>query len=64
MSKRQGQGRHASIPREAHAATLKLHTDGHGYQKIARLLEDLGVFTTKSSVFRLLKGLPPYGSGD
>ena len=36
------------------------HAEGHGYRRIARLLEDLGVFTTRSSIHRLLKGLALY----
>ena len=60
MSERQGQGRSASIPNEAYDAAFRLHAEGHGCRMIARLLEDQGVYTTKSSVFRLLRGLPPY----
>ena len=33
---------------------------GFGCQRIARLLEGIGVFASKSSVERLLKGQPPY----
>ena len=60
MTKHQGQGRSASIPVEFHDAAFRLHAEGHGCRTIARLLEDQGVYTTKSSVYRLLTGQPPY----
>ena len=39
---------------------FRLRAKGHGYRRIANLLADQGVFTTKSSVERLVRGLPPY----
>ena len=35
-------------------------TPGHGYRRVVARLADLGVWTTKGSVERLIKGLPPY----
>ena len=64
MSKRQGQGRSASIPSKAYDAAFRLHAKGHGCRMIARLLESQGVYTTKSSVSRLLRGQPPYDKGE
>jgi len=45
-------------------AAFRLQAQGHGCRRIATLLEDQGVFTTKSSVNRLLRGLPPYWIND
>ena len=55
-------GRPASIPETAFGLVLRLYSEGNGYRRIARLLEGHGVFTTKSSVERLVRGLPPYAS--
>ncbi len=33
---------------------------GYGCRRIVRSLEEAGVFTTRSSVSRLLNGQPPY----
>ena len=57
-----GQGRPASIPEWAYVVVFGLHADGYGYTRIATMLESLAISTTKSSVHRLLAGLPPYGS--
>ncbi len=37
-----------------------LYSEGHGYRRVASRLADLVVWTTRGSVERLLKGLPPY----
>ena len=39
---------------------IRLLSEGNSYRQIARSLDDHGVFTTKSSVERLIRGLPPY----
>ena len=53
-------GRPQSIPPEMWGTVFRLHSQGHGYRRIADLLIPLHVSTTKSSVERLIKGLPPY----
>ena len=53
-------GRPASIPRWAFGEVFHLHASGQGCRKIARQLEDKGIYTTRSSVARLLLGRPPY----
>ena len=37
-----------------------MHRTGLGYQAIARELSRLGIATSRGSVERLVKGLPPY----
>ena len=39
---------------------LRLKLAGLGYQRIANQLRRLGVVTSRGSVERLVKGLPPY----
>ena len=39
---------------------FRLYAEGHGYRMLASRLADLGVWTTRGSVERLIKGLPPY----
>ena len=53
-------GRPVSIPVEAYDEVFRLHAAGLGYRRIATRLESIGVYTTKSSVERLLKGQSPY----
>ena len=53
-------GRRQSIPQELWGECIRLYGQGHGYRAIADRLIPLGVSTTKSSVERLIKGLPPY----
>ena len=57
-----GQGRPASIPERVYADVRRWHGEGLGYQRIARLLEQRQVFTTRSSVHRLIADLPPYAT--
>jgi hypothetical protein len=53
-------GRPQSIPPTAYGVVFRLHSMGDGCRKIVRLLEEEGVYTTRSSVSRLLLGHPPY----
>ena len=53
-------GRPASIPQWAFGEVFRLRDLGYGCRRIARSLEEAGVFTTRSSVYRLLNGQPPY----
>ena len=55
-------GRPQAIPKRAYAEVHRLHGLGHGYQRISPMLESLGVFTSKSSVERCVKGLGCYSS--
>ena len=54
-------GRPASIPLWAFGEVFRLRDLGYGCRRIVRSLEEAGVFTTRSSVSRLLNGQPPYG---
>ena len=56
-------GRHQSIPRERFSSVFQWYAQGLGYRRIVVQLETQGVYTTKSSVVRLIRGLPPYGVG-
>ena len=53
-------GRPASIPESAFHDVRRWHGQGFGCRRIARLLEKRQVFTTRSSIHRMLSGLPPY----
>ena len=53
-------GRPQSIPPWAWPEVFRLHRQGLGYRRVAVSLETLKVITTKSSVERLVQGLPPY----
>ncbi len=53
-------GRSASIPQWAFGEVFRLRDLGYGCRRIVRSLEEAGVFTTRSSVSRLLNGQPPY----
>ena len=54
------QGRKRSIPEEVWGDAFRLYSEGYGYRVVAARLADLVVFTTRGSVERLIKGLPPY----
>ena len=56
-------GRPAGIPPGAFAEVKRLHGLGYGCRRIAAMLEGRAVYTTKSSVERLLKGQAPYAPG-
>ena len=60
MEKVNEQGRLLSIPEAVYGDVFRWHRQGYGYRRIARLLEGMGVFASKSSVEGLLKGLAPY----
>ena len=53
-------GRRKSIPQEHWGTVFRLYSEGRGYRRIADDLIPLGVSCTKSSVERLIKGVPPY----
>ena len=53
-------GRPTSIPQWAFGEVFRLHSLGYGCRRIVRSLEEAGVFTTRSSVSRLLNGQAPY----
>ena len=54
-------GRPCSIPRSAYGLVFQRHEAGQGYRRIASLLAGMRVcYSTKSSVHRLIAGLPPY----
>lgn len=53
-------GRPQSIPLWAFGKVFRLHENGYGCRKIVEQLEGSGVYTTRSSVSRLLLGRPPY----
>ena len=55
-------GRPPSIPVKAYESVFRLHSVGYGSRRIARILEDMGVYSTKSSVCRLLLGQGTYQS--
>ena len=57
-------GRSASIPQWAFEEVFRLRDPGYGCRRIVRSLEEAGVFTTRSSVSRLLNGQPPYANLD
>ena len=50
----------ASIPEWAFGEVFRLRDLGYGCRRIVRSLEEAGVFTTRSSVSRLLNGQAPY----
>ena len=56
-------GRPQSIPPWAWPEVFRLREQGLGYRRVAAALLSLKVWTTKSSVERLIKGLPPYQGG-
>ena len=58
------QGRKRSIPERVWGDAFRLYSEGHGNRMLASRLADLGVWTTRGSVERLIKGLPPYNGTD
>ena len=60
MQTRKVTGRPASIPRWAFGEVFRLRDLGYGCRRIVGSLEGVGVFTTRSSVSRLLNGQAPY----
>ena len=52
--------RHQSIPERVWGNAFRLYAEGHGYRIVASRLADLGVWTTRGSVERLIKRRPPY----
>ena len=54
------QGRKRSIPERVWGDAFRLYGQGLGYRMVAARLADLGVWTTRGSVERLIKGKPPY----
>ena len=60
MQARRVTGRPASMPEWAFGEVFRLHSLGYGCLRIVMSLEEVGVFTTRSSVSRLLNGQPPY----
>ena len=55
-------GRPASIPQWAFGEVFRLRDLGYGCRRIVRSLEEAGVFTSRSTVSRLLNGQPPYAN--
>lgn len=54
------QGRRAAIPPTMFGQVFEWRDLGCGMRRIANLLGGMGITASKSSVFRLLHGLPPY----
>ena len=57
-------GRPKSIPERYFVRVFRWKLAGLGYQRIAHRLNAAGVPTSRGSVERLLKGLPPYDEPD
>ena len=53
-------GHKRSIPERVWGDVFRLHSQGHGYRSVTARLAELGVWTSRGSVERLIKGLPPY----
>ena len=53
-------GRPQAIPPTAYQEVFQLRSLGMGFRKIATALEAKGIFTSRSSVERLVRGQPPY----
>ena len=64
MQARKVTGRPASIPEWAFGEVFRLRDLGYGCRRIVRSLEESAVFTSRSSVSRLLNGQPPYADLD
>ena len=60
MQARKVTGRPTSIPQWAFGEVFRLRDLGYGCRRIVRSLEEAGVFTSRSSISRLLNGQPPY----
>ena len=52
-------GRPVSIPPAMWEAAFAIYAQGKGYRATVDALDVLGVMTSKSSVERLIRGLPP-----
>ena len=52
--------RSPSIPERAVPMVVSLSQAGYGSRRIAKMMERHKIWTTKSSVHRLLTGQPPY----
>jgi len=53
-------GRPRSIPPAAYSKVFLWYSKGNGYARIAGMLENEGVYTTRGSVERLIKGRGSY----
>ena len=60
MQARKVTGRPTSMPQWAFGEVFRLPDLGYGCRRIVRSLEEAGVFTSRSTVSRLLNGQPPY----
>ena len=58
--KQHHRGRRKSIPESYYVRVLRWKIQGEGYGAISERLSRLGVATSRGSVERLVKGLPPY----
>ena len=54
-------GRQISIPIEMQSSIFTMHKEGMGVRKLSNYLWSIGIQASRSSVYRLLAGLPPYG---
>jgi hypothetical protein len=59
-SGRRGPGRSRSVPEAFFGTVFQWYSLGWGYRRIANELTALGALTSKSSIERVVKGLPPY----
>ena len=57
-------GRPVSIPESSWEDVRRWNKEGIGCRRIATMLEKHQVFTTRGSVYRLLRSLPPYDKGE
>lgn len=60
MTHRRGAGRPRAIPPESFNTVLQLYSQGLGYRSIANHLWGLGVYTTHTTVRRLIRGQGAY----
>ena len=56
-------GRPQAIPPKVYGEVTRLHSLGYGYQRIVSMVAGQGVYATKSSVARLIRGQAPYAPG-
>ena len=54
------QGRRPAIPETMFDQVFAWHGLGHGVRRIENLLGAMDIAASKSTVFRLLHGMPPY----
>jgi len=57
------QGRRLAIPPAMFGQVFNWHGSGYGMRRIAYMLGDRGISASKSCVFRLIHGMPPYHEG-